>query len=139
MARARSTMLRSIPIITCCGWCDVKWTYLSECVNVFSVYLGFCSLPQRATLNPFHIVKICCFCMMEGNTFHLQGSFYKQENRAPTGSPLSPVLAEVFTWYFERRLFSHTSTEVTPVGYTVETRLSEVIVARGGSDNENFR
>ncbi|KFD50496.1 hypothetical protein M513_08723 [Trichuris suis] len=72
------------------------------------------TLPQRTKLNPFHIVKLCSFCMLEGNIFHFRGSFYKQENGVPMGSPLSPVLAEVFMEYFERRVFSHTSTEIAP-------------------------
>ncbi|KFD47077.1 hypothetical protein M513_12065 [Trichuris suis] len=60
------------------------------------------TLPQRTKLNPFHIVQLCSFCMLEANTFHFQGSFYKQKNGAPMGSPLSPVLAEVFMEYLER-------------------------------------
>ncbi|KFD47467.1 hypothetical protein M513_11628 [Trichuris suis] len=51
------------------------------------------------------------------NVLRICSSFiklYKQENGAPMGSPLSPVLAEVFMEHFERRVFSHTDSGIAP-------------------------
>ncbi|KFD67427.1 hypothetical protein M514_11958 [Trichuris suis] len=93
------------------------------------------TLPQRTKLNPFHIVKLCSFCMLEGNIFHFRGSFYKQENGVPMGSPLSPVLAEVFVEHFERQVFFHTSTEIAPAYFKRYVDDIFAILKRGTENN----
>ncbi|KFD46668.1 hypothetical protein M513_12436 [Trichuris suis] len=93
------------------------------------------TLPQRTKLYPFHIVKLCSFCMLELNIFHFRGSFYKQENGVPMGSPLSPILAEVFMEYFERQVFSHTSTEIAPAYFKRYVDDIFAILKRGTEDN----
>ncbi|KFD48338.1 hypothetical protein M513_10830, partial [Trichuris suis] len=72
------------------------------------------SLPQRTKLSPFQIVQLFSFCMLKGNFFHFQGRFYEQQGGAPMGSPLSPVLAEVFTEHLEDRAFSEADHSILP-------------------------
>ncbi|KFD46962.1 hypothetical protein M513_12152 [Trichuris suis] len=72
------------------------------------------TLPGRTKLNPFQITKLVSFCMMEGNFFHFQGRFFKQKGGAPVGSPLSPVLAEIFMEHLEDRAFSEANQEILP-------------------------
>ncbi|KFD45899.1 hypothetical protein M513_13237 [Trichuris suis] len=72
------------------------------------------SLPQRTKLSPFQIVQLASFCMLEGNFFHFQGRFYRQEGGAPMGSPLSPVLAEVFMEHLEGKAFSEGDKNILP-------------------------
>ncbi|KFD45341.1 hypothetical protein M513_13783 [Trichuris suis] len=72
------------------------------------------SLPQRTKLRPFQIVQLASFCMLEGNFFHFQGRFYRQEGGAPMGSPLSPVLAEVFMEHLEGKAFSEGDKNILP-------------------------
>ncbi|KFD46131.1 hypothetical protein M513_12997 [Trichuris suis] len=91
------------------------------------------TLPQRTKLNPFHIVNLCSFCMLEANTLHFQGSFYKQENGAPMGSPLSPVLAEME--HFERRVFFHTDSEFAPTYFKRYVDDFFAILKRGTEDS----
>ncbi|KFD68534.1 hypothetical protein M514_19360 [Trichuris suis] len=52
--------------------------------------------------------------MLEGNFFHFQGRFYRQEGGAPMGSPLSPVLAEVFMEHLEGKAFSEGDKNIIP-------------------------
>ncbi|KFD59678.1 hypothetical protein M514_28142 [Trichuris suis] len=52
--------------------------------------------------------------MLKGNFFHFQGRFYKQQGGAPMGSPLSPVLAEVFMEHLEDRAFSEADHNILP-------------------------
>ncbi|KFD53052.1 hypothetical protein M513_05966, partial [Trichuris suis] len=72
------------------------------------------SLPSRTELNPFHIITLTSFCMQEGNYFQFDNKFYQQVNGAPLGSPLSPVLAEVFLESFERTVFQTVDTQIAP-------------------------
>ncbi|KFD58240.1 hypothetical protein M514_01003 [Trichuris suis] len=72
------------------------------------------TLPWRTKLSPFQIVQLVSFCMLEGNFFHFQGCFYRQKGGAPMGSPLSPVLAEVFTERLEDKAFSETDQNILP-------------------------
>lgn len=63
------------------------------------------SLHERTRLNPFQITQLIKFCMEEGNYFHWNGRFCRQREGAPMGSPLSPVLAEIFMEDLEKRAF----------------------------------
>ncbi|KFD54650.1 hypothetical protein M513_04350 [Trichuris suis] len=69
----------------------------------------------RTKLNPFHILKLVSFCMKEGNYFRFQDSFFSQQDGAPMGSPLSPVLAEVFMEHLEEKAFTSISTSDAPI------------------------
>uniref|UniRef100_A0A5S6QVG5 Reverse transcriptase domain-containing protein n=1 Tax=Trichuris muris TaxID=70415 RepID=A0A5S6QVG5_TRIMR len=72
------------------------------------------TLAQRTRLNPFHLVKLVSFCMKEGNYFRFQDRFYAQNNGAPMGSSLSPILAEVFMEHFEQKAFANLGDSETP-------------------------
>uniref|UniRef100_A0A5S6QBT5 Reverse transcriptase domain-containing protein n=1 Tax=Trichuris muris TaxID=70415 RepID=A0A5S6QBT5_TRIMR len=61
------------------------------------------TLTKRTRLNPFHITKLVSFCMREGNYFRCQERFFSKTNGAPMGSPLSPILAEIFMEHFEKK------------------------------------
>uniref|UniRef100_A0A5S6QS56 Reverse transcriptase domain-containing protein n=1 Tax=Trichuris muris TaxID=70415 RepID=A0A5S6QS56_TRIMR len=71
-------------------------------------------LSSRTKLNPYHITKLVSFCMPEGNYFHFEDKFFKHNSGAPMGSPLSPVLAEVFMDSFERKVFATISSNIKP-------------------------
>ncbi|KFD60687.1 hypothetical protein M514_10612, partial [Trichuris suis] len=72
------------------------------------------TLAQRTSLKTFHITKLVSFCMKEANYFRFQELFYMQKRGAPMGSPLSPVLAEVFMEFLEDVAFSTADTSITP-------------------------
>uniref|UniRef100_A0A5S6R1L5 Reverse transcriptase domain-containing protein n=1 Tax=Trichuris muris TaxID=70415 RepID=A0A5S6R1L5_TRIMR len=73
------------------------------------------TLVQRTKLNPFHVVKLASFCMHEGNYFRFQDRFFTQRNGVPMGSPLSPVLAEVFMEHFEQIAFDNINMDIRPI------------------------
>uniref|UniRef100_A0A5S6Q348 Reverse transcriptase domain-containing protein n=1 Tax=Trichuris muris TaxID=70415 RepID=A0A5S6Q348_TRIMR len=58
-------------------------------------------LTQRTKLNPYHLSQLVKFCVEEGNYFHWNGSYFSQKEGAPMGSPLSPVVAEIFMEHLE--------------------------------------
>ncbi|KFD59091.1 hypothetical protein M513_00254 [Trichuris suis] len=64
------------------------------------------TISLRTKLNPTDIVKLVSFCMHEGNYFRFQDSFFSQKDGAPMGSPLSPILAEIFMEHLEEKAFS---------------------------------
>ncbi|KFD64585.1 hypothetical protein M514_23187 [Trichuris suis] len=72
------------------------------------------SLGERTKLSPFQIVKLVSFCVREGNYFRFQGSFFRQNNGAPMGSPLSPVLAELFMEHLKETAFEGTDNPWAP-------------------------
>ncbi|KFD68177.1 hypothetical protein M514_19665 [Trichuris suis] len=72
------------------------------------------SLSQRTDPSPYHIVKLVSFCMRQGNYFRFQESFFLQNDGAPMGSSLSPVLAELFMEHVEVIAFEQTDNPVTP-------------------------
>ncbi|KFD59965.1 hypothetical protein M514_11334 [Trichuris suis] len=72
------------------------------------------TLPGRTKLSPFQMVQLVSFCMLEGNFFHFQGRYFRQQGGAPMGSPLSPVLAEVFMERLEDHAFSKADHNILP-------------------------
>uniref|UniRef100_A0A5S6QAX1 Reverse transcriptase domain-containing protein n=1 Tax=Trichuris muris TaxID=70415 RepID=A0A5S6QAX1_TRIMR len=70
------------------------------------------TLAQRTKLNPFHVVKLVSFCMIEANYFRFQHRYYAQRNGAPMGSPLSPIVAEVFMEHFEQIAFDDINLDI---------------------------
>ncbi|KFD59269.1 hypothetical protein M514_28552, partial [Trichuris suis] len=72
------------------------------------------SLRERTELSPFQIVKLVAFCMREGSYFRFQESFFRQNDGAPMGSPLSPVLAELFMEHLEETAFEGTDNPWAP-------------------------
>ncbi|KFD52603.1 hypothetical protein M514_06450, partial [Trichuris suis] len=61
--------------------------------------------------------------------------FCRQKNGAPMGSPLSPILVEVFTEHFGRQLFSHTGTDATPLFFKRYVDDVFAILPRGKEDS----
>ncbi|KFD66310.1 hypothetical protein M514_08504 [Trichuris suis] len=53
--------------------------------------------------------------MHEGNYFRSQDSFFSQKDGAPMGSPLSPILAEIFMEHLEEKAFSTLHVSDTPI------------------------
>uniref|UniRef100_A0A5S6QNI1 Reverse transcriptase domain-containing protein n=1 Tax=Trichuris muris TaxID=70415 RepID=A0A5S6QNI1_TRIMR len=62
-------------------------------------------LKDRTKLNPIHLTQLVKFCMKEGNFFHWKGTFFSQKRGAPMGSPLSPIVAEIFMEHLEEKAF----------------------------------
>ena len=61
------------------------------------------TLRDRMTLLPTDIVSLTGLCL---NTtyFHFEGNFYEQVAGAAMGSPLSPVVANIYKQDFESRV-----------------------------------
>ncbi|KFD49035.1 hypothetical protein M513_10083 [Trichuris suis] len=76
------------------------------CRLIHNLLLNDDSLSERTQLSPAQIIALTEFCMKEGNHFHFQGRFFSQKQGAPMGSPLSPVLAELFMEHLEEKAFS---------------------------------
>ena len=63
------------------------------------------TLPQRTSMSIPQITSLLEFCLT--NTyFLLQGKYYVQVQGAATGSPLSPLIANIFTEEFEVKALS---------------------------------
>uniref|UniRef100_A0A5S6QL19 Cullin family profile domain-containing protein n=1 Tax=Trichuris muris TaxID=70415 RepID=A0A5S6QL19_TRIMR len=62
-------------------------------------------LKDRTKLNPFHLTELVKFSMKEGNFFHWKRTFFSQKRGAPMGSPLSPIVAEIFLEHLEEMAF----------------------------------
>uniref|UniRef100_A0A5S6R594 Reverse transcriptase domain-containing protein n=1 Tax=Trichuris muris TaxID=70415 RepID=A0A5S6R594_TRIMR len=63
------------------------------------------NLQHRSKLNPHHLTRLVRFCMEEGNYFQWNGSYFSQKKGAPMGSPLSPIVAEIFMEHLEEKAF----------------------------------
>uniref|UniRef100_A0A5S6QFI1 Reverse transcriptase domain-containing protein n=1 Tax=Trichuris muris TaxID=70415 RepID=A0A5S6QFI1_TRIMR len=72
---------------------------------IFNLLSEDLSLPDRTKLNPHHITQFVKFCLEEGNFFKWNNSIFVQRRGAPMGSPLSPVVAEIFMEHFEEKAF----------------------------------
>ncbi|KFD58520.1 hypothetical protein M513_00746 [Trichuris suis] len=64
------------------------------------------SLRERTKLNPRHLTGLVQFCMEQGAYFRCKGSYFSQTKGAAMGSPLSPMLAEVFMEHLQVTAFS---------------------------------
>ncbi|KFD58455.1 hypothetical protein M513_00681 [Trichuris suis] len=83
-------------------------------LNVLEDLMADTNLIHRTNLNPFHILTLVSFCMKEGNYFRFRDSFFLQNSGAPMGSPLSPVLAEIFMEHLEDKAFNNTNAACVP-------------------------
>ena len=57
-------------------------------------------LNKRTTMSVCHIINLLEFCL-NSTSFVYQGQFYQQIERAAMGSPLSPIVANIFMEKFE--------------------------------------
>ena len=57
-------------------------------------------LQQRTSMAVNHIICLLTFCL-KNTYFIFQGSYYKQVERAPMGSPISPIVANLYMEAFE--------------------------------------
>uniref|UniRef100_A0A5S6QUV8 Reverse transcriptase domain-containing protein n=1 Tax=Trichuris muris TaxID=70415 RepID=A0A5S6QUV8_TRIMR len=76
---------------------DLTYTFILDTLSKDT------SLKDRT--NPFHLTQLAKFCKEEGNYFHWKGTFFSQKRGAPTGSSLSPVVAELFMEHLEEKVF----------------------------------
>ena len=68
-------------------------------------------LPERTTMSASHILEPLEFCLC--NTYFLfQGQFYEQTKGEALGSPVSPIVANLYMETFENRAI--TSTVIPP-------------------------
>ena len=59
-------------------------------------------LPQRTSMNTRHIIRLLEFCL-RSTYFVFQGQYYEQTEGAAMGSPLSPIIANIYMEHFETR------------------------------------
>ena len=59
-------------------------------------------LPQRTGMNTRHIIRLLEFCL-RSTYFVFQGQYYEQTEGAAMGSPLSPIIANIYMEHFETR------------------------------------
>ena len=59
-------------------------------------------LPQRTSMNTKHIIRLLEFCL-RSTYFVFQGQYYEQTEGAAMGSPLSPIIANIYMEHFETR------------------------------------
>ena len=58
-------------------------------------------LQQRTTMSISHIINLLEFCL-KSTSFVFQGQYYQQLEGAAVGSPLSPIVANIFMENFEK-------------------------------------
>ena len=59
-------------------------------------------LPQRTSMNTRHIIRLLEFCLRR-TYFVFQGQHYEQVEGAAMGSPLSPIVANIYMEHFETK------------------------------------
>ena len=59
-------------------------------------------LPRRTSMNTRHITQLLEFCL-RSTSFVFQGQHYEQVEGAAMGSPLSPIVANIYMEHFETR------------------------------------
>ena len=59
-------------------------------------------LRQRTNISIKHIIKLLDFCL-RSTYFVFQGQYYEQVEGAAMGSPLSPIVANIFMEHFEAK------------------------------------
>ena len=59
-------------------------------------------LPQRTSMNTRHIIRLFEFCL-RSTYFVFQGRYYEQTEGAAMGSPLSPIIANIYMEHFKTR------------------------------------
>ena len=60
------------------------------------------NLPQRTSMNTRHIIKLLEFCL-RSTYFVFQGQHFEQVEGAAMGSPLSPIVANIYMEHFETK------------------------------------
>ena len=101
---------------------QIKETRLKqgECIISYDVAALFTSMPiqpviniikqrlakdtelhQRTSMSINHITTLLEFCL-KSTSFVFQGQYYQQMEGAAMGSPLSPIVANIFTEKFEK-------------------------------------
>ena len=61
------------------------------------------TLSDRTDMCPEHICKLLSFCL-DNTYFVYNGNFYGQKRGAALGSPVSPMVANLYMEYFEKAL-----------------------------------
>ena len=59
-------------------------------------------LPQRTSMNTRHVIRLLEFCL-RSTYFVFQGQHYEQVESAAMGSPLSPIVANIYMEHFETK------------------------------------
>ena len=59
-------------------------------------------LPQRTSMNTRHIIRLLEFCLRSTH-FGFQGQHFEQVKGAAMGSPLSPIVANMYMEHFETK------------------------------------
>ena len=62
-------------------------------------------LQQRTTMKVQNIIRLLEFCLNNTN-FIFQGNYYEQTEGAAMGSPLSPIIANIYMEAFEKQAIS---------------------------------
>ena len=66
------------------------------------------TLSNRTPLSPDQVLELLRFCL-ETTYFSFKGNFYKQKHGAAMGSPVSPIVANIYMESFEKKALSTAS------------------------------
>ena len=89
-------------------------------------------LQQRTTMAIEHIISLLEFCL-RSTCFVFQGQCYEQIEGAAMGSPLSPIVANIFMEYFETKAL-----KTAPHPKSVERFVEDTFVVIRAAYKEEF-
>lgn len=72
-----------------------------ECISIISDIMDKCNVDITTHTDFIFLLNICT----QQNYFQFDNKFYEQQQGLPMGSPLSPLLADIFMDHFENKLF----------------------------------
>jgi hypothetical protein len=102
-----------------------------EAIDIAETILVQKSVPYPVICELVQLLQTCAF----QNYFKFNGKYFKQPNGLAMGSPLSPILADIYMDHFEKNLFS-SSSELTKNVLCWYRYVDDVFCVWGGSKRQ---